>query len=324
MVSRRALLAAAASTIGLAFPVWAQRAPARIIWLSPTSEADSTIFYQELLTGLREQGLVDKQNVTIQPFWDVSSPQRAASVLADMGASKPNVIVTQGSTSLAVKPVAADIPIVFGYSGDPVQAGLVETIARPGRSATGVSYLTLELVGKRMELLKEVLPKAKHVAVVASPQHPGDQSERNASETAARALGLDVTFYEARTIPQQMEALAKIETSGADAVMLFPVQNIISNRHAIAEWSAKTKIPTISGWAQFAEGGNLMSYGPNLLAANRRLAAFVDNILKGSNPAELPVELPTRVELAINMKTARNLGVTIPPSVLIRADKLIE
>lgn len=189
---------------------------------------------------------------------------------------------------------------------------------------TGISYMTLELVGKRMELLREVLPKAKHVAVIANHQHPGDERERQASELAAKAVGLEITYFEAARTAQQVEALAKIEGASMDAVMLFPIQSVIANRRLIAEWSMKTRIPTMSGWAQFAEGGNLMSYGPNLLSANRRLAAFVDSILKGANPADLPVELPTRVEFAINMKAARALGVAIPPSVLIRADKVIE
>jgi putative tryptophan/tyrosine transport system substrate-binding protein len=324
MIGRRAFINGTLCLVGTTFSARAQRPPVRIAWLSPTTSTDGTIFFQELLTGLRERGFVDQDTAAIQPFWGEDSPDRVARLVGEVIGSKPDVIVAQGSAALAVKQAKPDIPVVFGYSGDPVQAGLVDSFARPGGKMTGISYLTLQLVGKRMELLKEVLPQAKHVAVLANPQHPGDRAERKASEDGAAAVGLQIKYFEARTIPQQMEALAAIEKAGVDAAMMFPVQNIISNRRAIAEWAIRTKTPTVSGWAQFAEGGNLMSYGPNLLAATRRLAAFAEAILKGTSPAELPVERPTRVELVVNLKAARALGISIPPSVLIRADNVIE
>jgi putative ABC transport system substrate-binding protein len=217
------------------------------------------------------------------------------------------------------------IPVVFGYSGDPVEAGLVESLPRPGRNMTGISYLVHELVGKRMELLKETLPGVKSVAVIANPQHPGDRAERRTSQAAAGALGVSLEYFEARNPAQLLEALAAIEKAArSQAVMLFPVQNVINLRERIAAWSMKNRVPTVSGWAQFAEGGNLMSYGPNLSEASRRLGFFVDRILKGTRPADLPVELPTRVELVINQKAARALGVKVPQAVLLRADRVIE
>jgi putative ABC transport system substrate-binding protein len=212
------------------------------------------------------------------------------------------------------------IPVVFGYSGDPVEAGLVESLSRPGGNMTGISYLALDLVGKRIELVREVLPGAKRIAIVAQPQHPGDQGERRASQAAATALGLSLEYFESRNTAQLMDALAAIEKSRSDAV----VQNIILNRERIAAWALKSRIPAVSGWAQFAEGGNLMSYGPNLREASRRLAFYVDKILKGAKPAEIPVELPTRVELVVNLKAAKALGVTVPQTVLLRADQVIE
>ena len=238
--------------------------------------------------------------------------------------SAPHVIVAQGATAVAVRRTNTTIPVVFGFSGDPLEAKLVDSYARPGRNLTGMSYLALELVGKRVELLKEVMPGLKRLAVVAHPQHAGDLSERRASETAATALGLATQYFEVRGAAQIPDALAAIEKSRSEAVVMFPVQSVIAHRERIAAWAVKHRLPTVSGWAQFAEGGNLMSYGPNLRDSSRRLAVFVDKILKGGKPADIPVEIPTRVELVVNLKAARALGVTVPHAVQLRADRLID
>ena len=175
-----------------------------------------------------------------------------------------------------------------------------------------------------MELLREILPRAKRLAVLANPQHAGDQAERRASQAAAATLGLSIEYFEARNGAQLPDALAAIERSRSDAVMMFPLQFIISHRELIAEWAIRNRTPAISGWAQFAEGGNLMTYGPNLLDTYRRLASYVDRIVKGARPADLPVELPTRIELVVNLKAAKALGVPVPQSILLRADRVIE
>lgn len=234
------------------------------------------------------------------------------------------MIVAQGATAPPMRRATTSIPVVFGYSGDPVVAGLVQSLSRPGGNLTGISFLALDLVGKRVELVKEVVPGAKRLAIVAQPQHPGDQGERRASQEAASALGLAIEYFESRNTAQLMEALGAIEKTRCDAVVLFPVQNIILNRERIAAWAVKNRVPAVSGWAQFAEGGNLMSYGPNLREASRRLAFYVDRILKGAKPADLPVELPTQVELVVNLRAARALGVTVPQAVLLRAHRVVE
>jgi putative ABC transport system substrate-binding protein len=324
MISRRGFLGASAFAVTLALPAVAQPAPRRLAWLTPTTVKDGEIFLTELKTGLKELGYVDGQNLVIEPYYGEDSADKLAALVPQAIAAKPDIIVAMGGAALATKQANSPIPIVFGYSGDPIEAGLVESLGKPGRNTTGISYMTLELVGKRMELVKEVLPKAGKVAVIANPQHPGDQAERRSSEAAAAKLGLEVKYFEARNIPQQMAALAEIEKAPLDAVMLFPVQTVISNRENIAKWSVQNRIPTVSGWAQFADGGNLMSYGPNLLAASRRLAAFVDGILKGAKASDLPVELPSRIEFVMNLRTAKALGIPVSPSVLVRADRVIE
>ena len=285
--------------------------------------ADGSPFLDEMRLGLRDLGYVEGRTLVLERYWGEDSPQRLEKNVGDAIASAPHVIVALGPTGLLVRRAGTTIPVVFGFSGDPVEAKMVDSLARPGRNMTGLSFLVLELAGKRMQLLREVLPKVTRVAVVAHPQHPGDQAERKASEAGAAPLGIAVQYFELRGAAQLPDILAAIEKSNSEAVMLFPVQNVINNRERIAAWSIKHRIPTVSGWAQFAEGGNLMTYGPNLRDASRRMAFFVDKILKGARPAEIPVELPTKVELVINLKAAKALGMSVPQSVLLRADHVI-
>lgn len=325
MNTRREILGAlGAGALVAALPAIAQPSPSRVSWMSPTRVADGSVFLDELRRGLRELGYVEGRTLLLEAYWGEDSAERIEKLVAEIVASSPHVIVAQGATAVPMRRATTTIPVVFGYSGDPVEAGLVDSLSRPGRNLTGISYLTLELVGKRIELLKEVLPGLKRVAILAFPQHPGDQAERRASQVAATALGLSLAYFEARNMAQIGDALVAIEKSGSEAVVMFPVQNVIRSRERIAAWAVKHRLPVISGWAQFAEGGNLMSYGPNLRESSRRLATYVDKILKGIKPAEIPVELPTRVELVVNLKAARALGVTVPQAVLLRADQVIE
>jgi putative ABC transport system substrate-binding protein len=306
------------------FSTLAQSAPFRVAWISPTPAADGSPFLDELRRGLRELGYVEGRNLVLEPYWGDNTPARLAKMMADAIASAPNVIVAQGGAAPAAHKATNSIPVVFGYSGDPVAAGLVESFARPQGNMTGISYMVLQLVGKRIELLKEAVPSVKRIAVVCNPDHPGDSAERKASLAATLKLGLSLEYFEVRNAAQLGEAMTAIERTRSDAVMMFPVQNIINNRERIAAWAIKNRLPTMSGWAQFADGGNLMSYGPNLREASGRLAYYVDRILKGTKPADLPVELPTKVEFVINLKTAKALGLNMPRAVLIRADRVIE
>ena len=313
-----------AGAYSLALHAYAQSTPIRVLWLSPTRAAAGSPFYDELRRGLRELGHVEGSNFVLEPHWGEDSAERIAKIIADAVASNPQVIVAQGSMAPPMRKATTTIPVVFGFSGDPVEAKLVDSLARPGGNMTGITYLALDLVGKRIEILKEMLPRAKRIAVVANPQHPGDQAERRASQVAANTLGLGLEYFEARNATQLMEALGAIEKSRCDAVVMFPVQNVINNGEKIAAWSIKRRMPVVSGWSQFVEAGNLMSYGPNLRDSSRRLAYYVDRILKGTKPSALPVELPTVVELAVNLKTAKALGITLPPTVMVRATRVIE
>lgn len=321
---RQILLAIGGGALVAALPAAAQSMPFRVSWVSPTRATDGAPFFDELRRGLSEFGHVPGRNMLLEAHWGEDSAERLEKLVADVVASNPHVIVAQGGAAPPMRRATTTIPVVFGYSGDPVEAQLVDSLARPGRNMTGISYLALDLVGKRIELVKEVLPGLKRIAVLANPQHPGDQAERRASQAAANALGLSLVYFEARNATQLDAALVAIEKSGSEAVVMFPVQNVVRNRERIAAWAIRNRMPAISGWAQFAEGGNLMSYGPNLRESSRRLAFYVDRVIKGARPADIPVELPTRVELIVNLGAAKALGVKVPQALLLRADRVIE
>lgn len=302
----------------------AQPAPLRVAWIGPGTMAEGQPLLDHLRQGLRELGHVEGRSLVIDARWAEHSPAQLEAQVAALVASKPQVIVALGPATTAVHKATRTIPVVFAFSGDPVQAGFAENFARPGGNLTGLSFLALDLVGKRIELLKAVMPALKRIAIVANAQHPGDQAERRASELAAQAMGLEIEYFEvagARLLDPALEAIAK---SRCEAAVMFPIQSIISNSARIAAWSLRHRLPAVSGWAQFAEEGNLMSYGARARESFGRLASHVDRVLKGAKPGELPIELPRHIELVINLRAAKALGVLVPPAVLLRADRVIE
>ena len=302
----------------------AQPAPMRIAWFSNTTQADGQQFLDEVRAGLRALGYAEGRELVVDAYWAGDNPERLARLAEEIAASRPRVVVTQGPAAQAMRRLDSGVPIVFGFSGDPLEGKLVQSLARPGGSLTGMSFLTLELVGKRIELLREFMPKVRRVAALANPQHPGDQAERRASEDAAKALGLELQYFESRNIGEIEPALKAIAASGSQAAVFFPFATIMSRRQRIAQWAIEQRIPSVSGWAQFADGGNLLSYGPNLRDSFRRLATFVDKILRGAKPADIPVERPSTVELVVNRRAASALGLAMPQSIVLRADRVIE
>jgi putative ABC transport system substrate-binding protein len=274
---------------------------------------------------MRDLRYVEGRNLIIDARWGEGSNERLAQLAVELVKSNPQLIVTQGGpATYPVVRAGATMPVVFGFSGDPVEGKLVESFAHPGRNLTGVSFLSLELVGKRMELLKEALPSLKRVAILANPQHPGEQGELHASQSAAKELGLALEYFQLPITAKLEDILPAIAKSRSEAIVVFPDAYMMGLSERIAEFAIKHRIPATSGWAQFAEGGNLMTYGPNLRDSFRRLATYVDKILKGAKPSDLPVELPMKLEFVINLKAAKQIGLTIPPNVLARADKVIK
>jgi ABC-type uncharacterized transport system substrate-binding protein len=216
------------------------------------------------------------------------------------------------------------LPVLFGYSGDPVAAKLVASLARPGGNLTGITFLTLELAGKRVELLKEAAPRISRLAILFNPLHIGEEETVRESQTATQRLGLPLQPFAVHSVAEVTAALDVMVRGRINGVVALPNALIMLQRNAIAEFAVRHRVPTISGWEDFAIDGNLMTYGPNLQEAWRYLATLVDKVLKGAKPGDLPVEQPTTYQLIINLKTAKALGLTIPQSLMLRADRLIE
>lgn len=327
MITRRKLLLAFGTGVLTAPLVCFAQQPTvfRIAWLSNDRGAGNSPFFDAFRQGLRELGYIEGRNITIDARWGAASSERLAQMAAELVQSNPQVIVTQGGpAAFSIKRGGTTIPVVFAFSGDPVEAELVESLARPGRNFTGVSFLTLELVGKRLELLKEAIPSLRRVAIMANPQHPGEKSELRASQAAAKSLGIELAYFTVQSAADFKNALDAIPGTRSEAIGVFPDATMMRYSEEIAAFAIKHRMPAASGWAQFADGGNLMTYGPNQVSSFRRLATFVDKILKGAKPADIPVELPTTVELVVNLRAAKSLGVTIPQSILVRTDRVIE
>jgi putative ABC transport system substrate-binding protein len=326
MIRRRAFGGWTAS-LALAGRVQAQvrpPAPARIAWISSSRRDVRSTFLNALRQGLEELGRVEERNFRIDTYWGEDSAERIDALVEEMLRSKPDLIVTQGPVIFNVQRSGTQLPVVFGYSGDPVEGGLVESLARPGRNLTGISMMSLELVGKRMQALVEALPGLRKVAVITNPGHAGERGELAATRTAASTLGLELAYLPMHNDVEMEAALSAAEDARCQAISVFPDAGMMRRSERFAEFATRTRMPAVSGWAEFARRGNVMSYGPNVLQVNRRLASYVDRVLKGMKPAELPVELPTVIEHVINLRASRAIGLAIPRAVLLRADELIE
>jgi putative ABC transport system substrate-binding protein len=245
-------------------------------------------------------------------------------LVAEAIAGKPDLIIAQAGQVLPAAAATRTIPIVAIFSGDLVDGGVVASLANPGRNVSGIQLMALDLVGKRIEILKEIVPSVKRLAIIASPNHPGVHRERDVSVAAATKLGLTTTYQPVKDQQELDAGLAAARAAGADALVLFPdgVTNV--GRERIASFALQHRLPTVSGWDIYALAGGLVTFGPNMRVAYRRLASYVDRVLRGVDPATMPIELPTIFELVVNLRTARALGVSIPQAVLVRADRVIE
>jgi putative ABC transport system substrate-binding protein len=280
-------------------------------------------FYEEFKQGLRELGYAEGQNILFE-YRSSADRSRLADLATELVEWKAEVILAAGGAASPAKRATDTIPIVFLFSGDPIKARLVDSLARPGGNMTGISWLAFELAGKRIELLKEAAPHVSRVAVLASPAHPGEQRELMETQNTARTLGTTLQYHQVRASVDVQEAFRAIIKEKADALLAFPDPTTMGHRKQIAEFAAQHRLPSVFGFREYVESGGLMSYGPTRDEPQKRIAVYVDKILKGAKPAELPVELPRKFELVINLKTAKQIGLTIPQSVLYRADKVIK
>jgi putative ABC transport system substrate-binding protein len=277
--------------------------------------------------GLRDLGYVEKQNLLIEYRWAEGKYERFPALIAELIAAKVDVIVTAGTpASLAVKKATAAIliPLVMIAVGDPVGTGLVATLARPGGNATGLTSVSPELEGKRLELLKEVFPIVSLVAVLWNPVSPFQVIAEKEVQAAAGVLRMPILSLPVRAREELDNALSAILRQRADALLVLADRLFLHNRARIMDFAAQQRLPGVHAYRELVEAGGLMSYGPSYGDMHRRAAYFVDRILKGARPADLPVERPAKFELVINLKAAKALGLTIPQSVLLRATEVIQ
>jgi putative ABC transport system substrate-binding protein len=283
---------------------------------------------EAFLQGLRDLGYVEGRSLVIEYRNAEGKSERLPALAAELVALKADVIAAQGtSAALAAKQATRTLPIVFAGVGDPVTSGLVTSLARPGGNVTGSSILNPELVGKCLELLTQAVPGVSRVAVLWQPGGLGERTGKDMlkrAEVAARALGVRLQVVEARGPENLDRAFSDMTRARAGALTVLPSGVFNNERRRLVDLAAKNRLPAVYPWRESVDAGGLMSYGPNVADSLRRAATYVDKILKGAKPGDLPVEQPTKFELVINVKTAKALGLTIPQLVLGRADHVVE
>ena len=299
----------------------------RIGWLAINFAAGAQL-RAAFLQGLSDLGYVEGRSFVIEYRDAEGKPERLPALAAELVALKVDALVAPGTlAALAAKRATKTIPIVFPTVGDPVTDGLVTTLARPGGNVTGLSNLSPELVGKCLELLHQAIPGVRRVAILwqpgAVPERTGKDIRKRA-EVAGQALGIRLQFVEVGGPADFDRAFSDMTRARAGALIVHPFAMFINERKRLVDLPSKIRLPAVYGTRESVDAGGLMSYGPNLADSFRRAATYVDKILKGAKPADLPVEQPTKFELVINLKTAKALGLTIPPSLLARADEVIQ
>jgi ABC-type uncharacterized transport system substrate-binding protein len=288
---------------------------------NPSSEAR----WKALRERLRELGYVEGQNVAFEPRWGNGQADRLPALATELVNFKVEVLVTAtGDAALAAKRATSTIPIVFATAPDPVRLGLVASLARPGGNVTGVTSLSSDLAGKRLELLKQLVPRAARIAVLNDPENRSSEFILKGAESVAKSLGVVVQTVDVRGQKEFEAAFSAMKRGHADAVILGVNTPFLVHRRRIAELAVAHRFPMMAPTKEYAEAGALVSYGTDYPDQFRRVAVYVDKILKGAKPGDLPVEQPTKFELVINLKTAKALGLTIPPSLLQRADEVIQ
>jgi len=300
--------------------------PPRVGWLSAGSLPDP--FLDAFREGLRELGYVERQNIVLEVRHANGSLQALQTGANELAQAKVALIAASLTAVRAARSLK-DIPIIFTVSGDPIEAGLVQSLSRPGGNLTGGTFQSLEIAGKRVELLKEALPRLRSLAALSNTDHPGEKAELRATEAAAQKLGINLVYVPFSqspfgSSPELDRALDTVQRARPDAMVVFPEGATMANRAGLANFAIAQRLPSMFGWSEYAVAGGLMSYGASQREAHARLAAYADKILKGASPGDLPVEQPTKFELVINARTAKLLGVTIPQLLLVRADRVVE
>ena len=330
-MNQKVILSLLAASVLICFQLAEAQQPKkvpRIGYLSQLDPAGESARSEPFRLALRERGYIEGQNIAIEYRYAEGKLDRFPELAAELVRLKVDIIVAAGGDSLirAAKNATKTIPIVMAGRGiDPVEAGLVESLARPGGNVTGITYLSAELGGKRLELLKEAVPKIARVAVLYDPATPRSVLDvKEVLPVAARALGLTIRSWEVRDADGFERVFAALNKQRPDGLYVPGGPLMDANQKRIVGFALKSRLPSMYSNREFVDAGGLMSYGADLADSYRRVAYYVDRILKGAKPADLPVEQPTKFELVINLKTAKQIGLTIPQSVLYRADRVIK
>jgi putative ABC transport system substrate-binding protein len=324
-MDRRTMIGATLGLAALTLPKKAMAAPVRKIGFltqQPIGTLDLSI--NELNAGLVELGYAPGKDIVLIARYGNFDARRFPALTAELLAEKVELIIGQGSAAVYLNETPPPVPVVFIYSGDPIVAGFAESLARPKPNITGVTFMSAENMGKRIELLAEIVPGLSNFALIANPEHFGHHLEQGHAESAAARLNARVQAYATSNLIQLDSALSNMSTSKPQGIVVHSDIFALNYRSKISEFGLSHRIPVIGGWEIFARNGFLLTYGPNRSDSFRRLSAYVDRLLKGKRPNELPIEQPTKFELTVNLKTARAIGVTIPPSILFRAGEVIE
>jgi putative tryptophan/tyrosine transport system substrate-binding protein len=325
-IQRREFITLLGGAVAWPLAARAQQQPAKlptIGFLGAATPATWSVFIAAFVRRLRELGWIEGRTIAIEYRWAEGRGERYAEIAAEFVRLKVDVIVTSGGAVLAAKQATSLIPIVFAAAADPVGGGFVASLVQPGGNVTGLSAQFTDLAGKRLELLREIVPSLRQLAIMANAGYPAAVLEMAEVQATARTLGLEVTTLEitrAEDIAPAFEALK----GRADALYVCSDILTTTNRVRVNTLALTARLPMMFGVREYVEAGGLMSYGPNFLDLWRRTGDFVDKILRGAKPAEIPVEQPTKFDLVINLTTAKALGLDVPPTLLARADEVIE
>jgi len=325
-MNRREFITFVCGAVGWPIAARAQQSEkiARIGWLTAQQAASLTPYVDAFRAALTELGLIEGRNLVIVFRYGNDDIEHVPQLAAELTQIPVDLIVAQGAAVSVISTLNLPVPVVYVFSGDPVSAGFATSLARPKDNMTGLSFMAPDLNGKRLEILRELIPDLRRVAVVANPEHPGEHLERSYSEETAQRLGITIDYFPTRTQEELTRALDSMSKAPPQAISLFADGFAIQNRQRIIDFATAHRAPVISGWPVFARSGAICTYGPRLVASYQRLAHYVDRVLKGAKPSELPIEQPTEFELVLNLKTAKALGITVPPTLLARADAVIE
>jgi putative ABC transport system substrate-binding protein len=320
-MNRRSLIAAALATLPASRAFAAER---KIGWISPESREATAPFFNAFRTALTDTIRPTGDTVRIHERYITEGPEGFRTAIAELQELGVSLIVAQGAATIPVNAAKPNVPLVFGFSGDPIVAGIAQSLPRPGGNATGVTFMSLELMPKRIDLLRTALPSCRKIALLSNARHPGEENEVGACRQALGPAGIDLTVHRVQGPQGVTAAVTEALDGGAQALVVLPSSSMVQLAPTIVTLCSARKVPVVSGWASIAHAGGLLTYGPNLQEAYKRIAYFVGRVLAGAAPATLPIEQPSKLELVVNAKTAASLGIKLPPALLAQADEVIE